>query len=161
MAMHNVFVVVDYVDAAERTATVTYLWGQEWDDTEPAGLASIVNDIDGTFMTILNTLTWSQIPRYRVCLEMVTGAAGANIASNNQVRAFTRVLLTDGSKGSFEIPAWDDALYDQDSNNLLSTAYNVAAGALPGLLRDPETGLNMSSISFSQSRTRKSRNVLS
>lgn len=159
MALHNVDVEVDFYDAAERTATYVYRLRQQFDD--------VANDWDDVitaadnFVTALSALSWSQISAYRVSMVGGQTFLAANIASNNQIRAFSRVQDGAGIKLGFEIPAWDDAVYDQDSNNLLSAAYNTAVLACLAFLKSAETDNNLTSVSWSQSRTRKSRNVLS
>lgn len=162
MAMHDVFVSVDFLDAAERTATVRYKLVQQYDDTTPASWGTVMTKV-GMLITSLNVLTMSAIPSYRVELAQV-GAGSANVAANNQIRAFSRCKqdVTD-LKWSFEVPAWDDIVFDQDSHNLLSAAYNTAAIDVIDQLRPdhPLAGAGGSVIEWSQSRTRKSRNVLS
>lgn len=163
MATFPVQVEVDFLDSAERTATVVYQLRTRFDDAANAGAgnwAAVLTDADALF-TALENLTWDQIPAYRVKMAVTTGSLSANVAANNQIRAFTRVTLANGEQSSFEVPAWDDLTYDQDSNNLLSTAYNVAAQIVANLIEDIDTTSNMDTVNWSQSRTRKSRNVIS
>lgn len=163
MALFDVDVIVGFLDSAERTAEVTYRLRQQFDDTANAGAGNMVTVMDTAddLITNLDVLTWDHIDYYYVRVIRQGAGAAANAAANNQVRAFTRVTLANGEQSSFEVPAWDDLLYDQDSNNLLSAAYNTAAQAVADLLKDPEENSNMSTVNWSQSRTRKSRNVLS
>lgn len=158
MAEHPVYVRVTYLDAAEREATIRYLLERKYDDVANnwAALKADVLDLESQ----LGDLTMAQILPVVMEVEVGAGTGAANIASNNQVRAFSRCVDINGEKCSFEVPSWDDITYDQDSNNLLSTAYNTEADEVRNLLANPETGDSMASLSWSQSRTRKSRNVL-
>lgn len=155
MALHDVYLRVQFLDAAERTAEIRYLLLEQYDDV--ALNMEDVTDNAAALITGLNALTWDGIPRYFIEVETVTGALGPNVAANNQIRAFSRMTtaVTD-EQASLEVPAWDDTLYDQDSNNLLSPAYNAAvlAGVVPWT-RDPVTKEQWT-VNWSQSRTRKS-----
>lgn len=162
MTLFPVDVEMDYEDAAERTATITYRLALRFDDTAAAGVgnwAAVLSDADDLF-TALSALSMAQLKAYRVKMNVITGALSANIAANNQVRAFTRVVLANGDKGSMVVPAWDDVVYDEDSNNLLSDVYNIAALIAADLLEDPDSGSDFASVSYTQSHTHKSRNVL-
>lgn len=160
MALHDVVVSVDYLDAAERTATRDYLLRDQYDDADTESFDAIQQEA-AALITDLEALSWSDITNYRVVVQFVNTDTSANIAANNQVVAFTRVRTSSGAKAYFEVPAWDDAVYDQNSQNLLSAAYNAAAQDVADRLRDPETGEDMSgALDYSQSRTRKSRNVI-
>lgn len=163
MATFPVDVIVSFLDAAERTAEVSYRLRTKYDDTANAGAGNwdaVLQDADSLF-SALEDLTWDQIPSYRVQMGVTTGSLTANVAANNQVRAFTRVTKANGDPASIEVPAWDDLTFDQDSNNLLSAAYNTLAAVVAALIEDPEDGSDFSTVNWSQSRTRKSRNVLS
>lgn len=159
MAPLPTYVKVGYLDAAERTSEVTYRLQTEAEDdgSNMADVFDAVADLE----TALNVLTWSHIAYCDIVVRTGGSGAAANISANNQVVAFTRTLDTAGAKSAFEVPAWDDFLYDQDSNNLLSAAYNTAAAAVVALIQDPETGIDMDSVSFTQSRTRRGARHLS
>ena len=93
---------------------------------------------------------------------VVPNAGVPNVASNNQVRAFTRTTLdNDAGEGYFIVPAWDDIVFDEDDNNMLSPAYNTAASAVSALIRDMESGEDFVSTDWTQSRAYKSRNTIS
>lgn len=166
MATFPVDVVVGFTDSAERTAEVTYRLRELYDDAANAGSGNMGDTIQpevDALVAALQTLTWDEISYARIQI-VDTSMAGtpANVAANNQVRAFIRV--TDASTGlpaSIEVPAWDDAVFDQNNMNLLSPAFNVAAQIVTDLLANPETDGNFGAVQWSQSRTRKSRNVLS
>lgn len=159
MATFPVDIQVDFVDAAERTATLTYRLALAYDNIADNFL-DVINAADDV-MTAINVLTWDKADDYALMVRFGTAGSPANISSNNQVRAFTRVLDDAGEKSSIEIPAWDDFVFDEDSNNLLSAAYNTAALALALLLQNPDNGEDFASVSFTQSRTHKSRNIVS
>lgn len=163
MATFPVQVEVDFLDSAERTATVTYQLRERYDDAANAGQGNWedVRGFAGNLVTALENLTWDQIPSFRIKMAETTGSLSANVAANNQIRAFTRVTLANGEQSYFEVPAWDDLTFDQDNNNLLSAAYNTAAQAVADLIEDPDSTSDMTTVNWSQSRTRKSRNVLS
>jgi hypothetical protein len=158
MAFHDVFVEVEFTDAAERTAKRVYLLNDQYDDV---GLnMEDITDQAADLVTALSVLTWDQIARYTIQVEnLMTGALSPNISSNNQVTAFVRTLITSGAETGdsayFEVPAWDDFTYDEDSNNLLSPAFELAAAAVALFTRDPDTRETWS-VQWAQSRTRKS-----
>jgi len=158
MALYDAVLEVDFYDAAEKTATRAYLLRTQYD--------SAGNNFDdvlteaGDALTAINVLTMAATPTYRIAVQGL-GSGSANVAANNQVVAFTRIRDTDGEKSSFEIPAWDDVTFDENNQNVLSDAYDTAAAALALFLRAPETGTNYAlSPDYSQSRTRKSRDVI-
>lgn len=159
MADVPVFVDVSYLDAAEKTAVVSYRLERAYNTTTP-NWAAVYADA-GDLITALSALTWAQISGWEVRVSGDSTTASANIAANNQVRAFTRCLDSDGEKCSFEVVAWDDDTFDQNDQNLLSGAYDLLAADVAALLANHETGASMTSVKWTQSRTRKSRNVLS
>lgn len=159
MADHDVYVEVGFLDAAERTATVRYLLERQYDDVAN-NIAAVISDV-ADLETALAGLSMAEVVSVSMQIDLTTGDSPANVAANNQIRAFSRCLDADGEKCSFEVPSWDDVVFDQDSNNLLSTAYNTAADAVRNLLKNPETNASMASLSWTQSRTHKSRNRLS
>lgn len=156
MALHDVWVEARFLDAAERTATMRYLMDTQYDDVGE-NMAAVVTDATAV-ISALEALTWDQIPTFAIQVEYATASLGANIAANNQVRAFIRALDSADVPVGIEVPAWDDATYDQDSNNLLSPAFNTAAETLVQLLRNPVNGngFDANAVQWSQSRTRKS-----
>jgi hypothetical protein len=159
MAMHDVYFEADYYDAAERTSTKSYLMRTQYDDTDPTTWGDVVADA-ADIETALNVLTMAELSNYRLSM-LTSGGGSANVAANNQVVAFTRIRDTNGDKGSFEVPAWDDVVFDENSQNLLSGAYNTAAEALALFLRNAETRVNFALlVDYTQSRTHKSRNIV-
>lgn len=162
MTTFDVYVEADYLDAAERTSKRRYLLRTQFDDTANAGegnMTDVMTDA-ADLITALNVLSMAAIPAYRVQVE-AAGSGTPNVASNNQVVAFTRIKDTDEVKSSFEVPAWDDVVFDENSENVLSAAYDTAAAAAALLLRAPETGTNYAlTPDYSQSRTHKSRNII-
>lgn len=162
MATFRVQVTAYFLDAAERTASVGFVLQQEYDDAANAGAGNmeVVMTAAEDLITALNVLTMASIPRYEVAV-LRTGAGSPNVAANNQVRAFTRVELASTELSGFSVPSWDDVLFDQDSENLLSAAYNTAAGAIMDLVYDLDKASPFDTVLWSQSRTHKSRNVLS
>lgn len=160
MALHNVIVEVDYLDAAERTATREYMLQEQYNDADPGASMVLIQAAAADVVAALEVLSWSDITNYRIVVDLVNTDASANIAANNQVVAFVRTRTTSGLKSSFEVVAWDDAVYDQNSQNMLSPAWITAAEDLLPLLKDAESGEDMTSIDYAQSRTRKSRNVV-
>jgi len=158
MAVHNIIVDVDFRDSAERVSTQSYVLSDQFDDAANAGAGNWDEVASWTDQLIdnLNILSMSAIDRYRVSIDYSVAGQSPNVAANNQVRAFHRMTTADTSqKASFEVPAWDDIVFDQDSNNLLSPAYVVAAGLVAALTRDPVTD-ELWAINWAQSRTRKS-----
>ena len=162
MAEFDVDVVVSFLDAAERIARRAYRLRQTFDSAANAGdgnwadVAAAAADV----LTALNVLTWDSTPVYDLVMHG-TGSGSPNISSNNQVEAFTRIYDTGGVAGSIQVPAWDDFVFDEDNHNLIDPTYNTAAAALALLLKNPDTGDNYVLVpQYSQSRTRKSRDVL-
>lgn len=155
MAEFDVYVDVASKDAAGRIAVRSHLLRQTFDD--------VANDFDDVvtaadaLLTAINVCTWDHIEYHDIRVREIGAGLSANIAANNQVVAFTRIKDVTDVKGSFEIVAWDDGAFSQDTNNLLSPAYNTAAAAVALLTRNPETGENWALLpDYSQSRTRKS-----
>lgn len=154
MAPVPTFVKVGYLDSAERIAEVTYRLAESMED-DGSNITDVLDAV-ADLETALNVLTWDHIEYVDLVARAGGGGAAPNVAANNQVFAFTRTTLSGGDYGFFEVPAWDDLVFDQDSNNLLSAAYNTAAAAVAALILDPETGETMT-VNWSQSRARKSR----
>lgn len=161
--LYDILVIVKFLDAAERIAQVVYALREQYDETANGGDGNWADVFADAVLLItgLNVLTMDAIIEYGI--QMVVAASGTpNVASNNQVRAFTRTTLdNDAGEGSFIVPAWDDIVFDEDSNNLLSPAYNTAASAVSALLKDPETGEDFVSTDWTQSRAYKGRNTIS
>lgn len=154
MAAIPTYAVVGFTDSAERTAEVTYRMktealddGSNFDDVLAAA-----DDIE----TALNVLTWDHISYVDIKVRTGGGGASANVAANNQVYAFLRALNESNEPVGVQVPAWDDLTFDQDSNNLLSPAFNTAAATFLALIIDPDTTEDLT-LQFSQSRAHKSR----
>lgn len=156
MANLDVWVDIYTVDAAERTAKTSYLLEQTLVD-DGSNMDDVIAAADA-LETAVDVLTWDHIDHYEIRVANGGGGASANAGSNNQIHARSYTTDSGGNACSFDIVAWDDDTYDQDSFNLLSTAYNVLAAAVANLLRNPDTGLAMAnSVSRSVSKTHKSR----
>jgi len=156
MALHDVYADVYFTDAAERTALVSYLMLTQYDDITP-NMGDIDDEIDD-LITALNLLSWSAINKVDARVELHTSNLTPNVSSNNQIHARSYGEDSGGEPMSFDLVAWDDLVYDQDSFNLLSTAYNTAALTVAALIRNPATGDPMTNnIQRSVSRTHKSR----
>lgn len=154
MATFNVLVDVGYRDAANRINERTYMLAEllmdDWsnfDDVETAR-ASLV--------TALDVLTMDHIEYADLRIHHPETGAAANVAANNQVYAFVRTTDEFGTKGGFYVNAWDDPVYSQDENGLLSAAFNTAAAAVALLTRNPDTEGTWT-VDWSQSRGRKMR----
>lgn len=155
MALHNVIVTVGFLDSAERIAERNYTLRTQYDDVAN-NYDDVVTDA-ASLITALDVCTMDHIEYYDITMRTIGGGAAPNVAANNQVVAFTRVQDTDSNKGILEVPAWDDVVFDQDSNNLLNAAYNTAISAVALLTKNPDTGLDWKvSVDWTQSRTRKS-----
>lgn len=156
MALHDVYVDVYFTDAAERTSMVSYLLDEQYDDVTP-NMGDVQTALDN-LVTGLNLLSWAAINRADARIQLHTATDTANVSSNNQIHARSYGEDSGGNPMSFDVVAWDDFTYDQDSFNLLSTAYNTAALAVAGAIRNVQTGLAMTlDIARSVSRTHKSR----
>lgn len=151
-----VWVDVYFTDSAERTSVVSYLLDIDLAD-DGSNLPAVLTAMNALIVG-LNALSWSSINKAEMRIEAYTSADVANVAANNQVHARSYGHDTAGNAMSFDLPAWDDAVYDQDSFNLLSTAYNTAALVVANLIRNPENANPMTNaVERSVSRTHKSR----
>lgn len=162
MTTYGVSVDVDYIDAAERTSTIRYELRTEYDTTLNTGEGNMQDIVAlvATLITALNVCTMADIEQHRISI-LIGDSGSANVAANNQVVAFSRFLDGGGYKSSITVPSWDDVTFDEDSQNLLSGAYDTAIAAVALLLRAPETDDDFALLpEYSQSRTRKSRNVI-
>jgi len=156
MANLDVYVDIYSTDSAERTAVTSYLLEQTLVD-DGSNMDDVIAAADALEAAI-DVLTWDHIDHYDIRVAGGGGGASANVAANNQVHARSYTVDSGGNACSFDIVAWDDATYDQNSFNLLSPAYNVLAAAVANLIRNPETGLAMANaVEYSVSRTHKSR----
>lgn len=162
MTLYDAQIEVDFYDAAERTRTLSYLLRTQYDTTANTGdgnMGDVLADA-GDALTALNVLTWDSTPQMRVAL-IVPGSGTPAIQANNQITAFTRIYDTGNEPGSIQVPAWDDTVFDEDNRNIIDPAYNTAAAVLALLLKNPATGDNYALVpQFSQSRTRKSRDIV-
>lgn len=162
MAVVPTMVTVATIDAAERTAEITYRLNDasSFDDADAAGSIATVLSAVNTLTSTIKTASWGEVLYAEIKISVPVTDTPANVGSNNQVRAFTRTRTTSGEKSSFEIASWDDFTFDQNSQNVLSAAYDTAVADLVDILADMETGEDMESVDYSQSRTRKSRNII-
>jgi len=147
------------LDSANRRSTLGVRMAEAAED-DGANIADVIADATA-IETALNVLTEGKVETVELRIAIGGGGAAPNVHANNQNVAFTRVFTADGGKSSFEIPAWDDTVYAQDENNLLSAAYNTAAEDLLPLLVDFETGSAMTEVKFTQARTRRGARHLS
>lgn len=160
--MYWVDVAFQFLDAAERISTIVYRLQQQFDETANAGDGNWSDVFADAvlLLTALNVLSMDGIIGYTIG-QVIDVVATPNVASNNQVVAFTRTTDGGGNEAGFVVPAWDDIVFDQDDNNLLSAAYNTAAGAVAALTVNPENNEDMGTVDWSQSRTRKGRTTIS
>lgn len=154
MATLPTFLRAGFRDAAERVAEVRYRLKYEI-DTDWSNL-DVVHDWAHDVMASLNALSWAHLEYAYLEFDIVHGSAGANIAANNQIYAYGKMILADGSSSSIQIPAWDDLVFDQDSNNLLSTTFVSVLNELAANTLHPETGQTWAA-QWAQSRTHKAR----
>lgn len=157
MALVDVYLDVEFLDAAERRATVSYLMNQQV-DTADWDMSAVAADA-AALITALDVLTWDAINHAELRAVVHTASAVPNVSSNNQIHARSYATNAGGVTGSFDVPGWDDFLYDEDEFNLLSAAYNVLANNVLPYIRDPQDGSDFaaSTVKRSVSRTHKSR----
>lgn len=151
----NVDVVVSFLDAGPKTATSRYRLRQTMADD-----GSDMDDVlsaAASLKTALDVLTWDKITEYHIEVIIPGGGAAPNVASNNQIHAYTRTLDALGNKSAFDVPAWDDDTFDRDENDVLSAAYDTAAAAVAALLANPDNMEDMVDVVWSQSRTHRTR----
>lgn len=135
----DVFMKVQYNDAGNFPMEKRYLLITQLSDAFDN--MDDVNTNGEDLLAILNTLSWDNLNPVTYEVVVPNASAAANVASNNSVEAFLR--LTDDTTGKVahaQVPAWDDVVYDKLPNNLLSSAFNTAAGAIVSLTRNPVTG---------------------
>lgn len=162
MTLYDAYIAIDFFDAAERTRTLEYLQRTQYDTTANTGDGNMGDVLaeSALIMTAVNVLTWDSTPSYRVALQ-IAGSGTPAIQANNQITAFTRIYDVTAEAGSIQVPSWDDTVFDEDNRNIIDPAYNTAAAALALLLRNPVTGEDWALVpQFSQSRTRKSRDIV-
>lgn len=147
---------VFFLDAAERTAVVSYQLATDLLD-DGSNLAAVMTNANA-LETVLNVLTWDKIVLTQIRFDQGGGGASPNVSANNQIHARSYIGTIDGIEGSFDVPAWDDFTYDQDEFNLLSSAYDLAADAVTTLIKNQATNSAFAgSVKRSVSRTHKSR----
>ena len=155
MALLDTYLDVYFLDAAEREAKVSYLLDEQT-NTDGSNMDDVFTNVQA-ILTALAVLTWDHIQKWDIRVQEIGTGLGANVAANNQVHARSYGLDADDNEFSFDVVAWDDAVYDQDSFNLLSAAYNTAAEDVITLIRNPESGQLGASVTRSVSKTHKSR----
>lgn len=151
----QVYCDVEFLDAAERTAIVSYPMATLMAD-DGANFAAVQSEIDD-LITALNVLSWDAINHAEMRIVAHTATDTANVSANNQVHARSYASDATGETGSFDVPGWDDFTYDEDEFNLLSAAYNALANNVLPLIRNSNLELFTGSVKRSVSRTHKSR----
>jgi hypothetical protein len=156
MATFPIDVEFDFEDAPGRISRQTYRMDIEYND--------VINNMDDVvaqaadLRAALQLLTWDKIRFYRVIVQAdYSSAADPNIAANNQIHAFVRTRDENGARSSFDVPAWDDDVYAENTKGMLSPAFLTAAATVSALLRNPDTGDDIVGIDWAQSRTHKQR----
>lgn len=159
MAPVPTFVDVYFRDDASRVTKVRYrlLTSAEDDGTNMAAVITAADALE----TALNTLTEDHIDFYEIIVRNGGGGAAALDTANNQVVAFVRtVLATSGDTSHFIVPAWTNALYERDRNNLMNAAFLTDAQIVADLTVDPDTGEAWDvSSALSKGRTGRKRQI--
>lgn len=155
MAPVPTFVDVTYRDDGNTTRTIRYrlLTAAEDDGSNMAAVLAAAASLE----TALAALTGDHIDYYDVIVRDGGGQHAADDATTNQITAFTRTTLSDNDAGEFQVPAWRFSSYEMDSSLMLNAAYNAAAATVAALIVDVDSGLEMTAVEWSQSRTRKLR----
>lgn len=156
MAQVPTFVRVGYKDAPGRINEVRYRLRDGLED-DGVNIADVIADV-AALEVQLGILTMDHIEYVYLEADLATANAAANIAANNQVYAMLRCQNANTEKPvAIQVPAWDDILFAQDTNGLITTpAFASAADAAVALLADPETGDPLT-YQWAQSRGRKLR----
>lgn len=159
MAPIPTFVDFYFRDDASRVTKKRYrlLESAEDDGTNFADVIAAADALE----TALNTLTEDHIDYYQIIVQNGGGGAAALDTANNQVVAFVRtVLATSGDTSSFEVPAWSNAAYERDRNNLMNAAFLTDAQIVADLTVDPVTGEAWDVTSaLSKGRTGRKRQI--
>lgn len=135
----DVFVRVAFDDAGPFRNIKEYMLNSTVGD-DGTGFATTVADA-AALITALDAVTMDHIAYHEIVVRVIDTGAAANVAANNSVEAFHRVIdSVTGEKAHFIVPAWDDVTYDKLPNGALSTAYNAVAAAIAPLILNPKTG---------------------
>jgi len=144
------YVNVTFRDAGDNLATRRYLLINQYADAGTDWDTAVINA--AALVTQLDIMTMDHIDSHQLEFLIPDSGAAANVAANNNTEAFTRVTTdTTGKTRNFSVPAWDDVVFAKAANGLLSAAYQTEAVALAAMLRDPETGEEITA-QWSQSR---------
>jgi hypothetical protein len=149
----DVYLRVAFDDAGPFRNIKEYLLVQTLavDGSDMADVLTAATDVQ----VILDSLSMDHIAYYDIVVRVPQAGAAANVAANNGVEAFHRMLdSVTGKHAHFIVPAWDDVIYDKNPDTSMSTAYNEAADDLAPLTRNPATG-NAWTYVAAQSRTTK------
>ena len=153
----DVWADVYFTEDNGTSAKVSYLlqYDLEEDGSNFAGLMTLMDAL----IVGLNALTMDAINRADLRFVAHTAADVPNDASNNQIHALVRSKDSGGNDFSWQVPAWDTALYEKDKYGLLGGVFNTAAGVVNLLIRNTETNLALVSVPLPNgiSKTSKGR----
>jgi hypothetical protein len=134
----DVFMDVQFHDAGDFANTKRFLLTQTMAN-DGSDIAAVLT-AGAALYTVLNTLSWDEVGPYFLSVEIPGDGVAANVAANNSVEAFHRMIDDGTSKPThFVVPAWDDDVFDKLPNGAMSSAYNAAADDVDPLTRNPET----------------------
>lgn len=151
---YAVFCDVAYQDQPGRINVRTYRLLQTLAN-DGSDMAAVITARDA-LKTQLDLLTDDKIAYIDTRIRALGTGAAPSIVANNIDYAFTRCLTVNNKKSGFHVNSWDDTIYSQDTDGMLSAAYDTVATAVAALTVDPETGDAWSSV-WSQARGRKLR----
>lgn len=147
---------VGFKDSAERISEVRYRLF-EGIEADGSNMASVISNAQNAQLALAG-LTWDEITHVIIEVDVAGASSAPNAAANNQVWAAIKCLDNEtNAPAQIDLPAWDDALYDQDSNHIItSPAFGLTVGDLLMYIANPDTG-NYMSFFGAMSRARKSR----
>lgn len=155
MALVPTFMDVTYRDDANTTRVIRYRLkesanndGSNMDDVFAAAVA---------LESALAALTGDHIDYYDIVARGGGATHAADDASSNQLTAFVRTTLSNNDAGEFQVPAWRFSTYDVDQQLMLDQTFLDNAGIAMNLIKDIDSGLDMTDVEWAQSRTRKLR----
>lgn len=150
---YDVSVKVHFRDAKGFVVTKDYMLVQTA-ATDGSDMGDVL-DAATALITQLDLASMDHIDKYDVSVTVPQSGAAANVAANNGIEAFSRVVDNVTNKiRHFVVPAWDAVLYTANPNSSMGTAYDVVAGAIAALIRNPENG-NAWTFKDSQNRAVK------
>ena len=151
-----VYAAVDFTDQPGRVSTQRYQLGRALED-DFSNMTAVMTDFDD-LVDALNVLTWDTIYQARAEIVTTLTPLSPNVAATNANYAFVRTRVSSGASSGeetyFIVPAWDNAVYSEDKDGMLSAAFLTAAADVAVQLGYGEDGDPVEVVA-AQARERK------